>query len=99
MTDTATVTKLPARPEPVPEDKIHGLLNDSIAQIANGLIEQTEEFKKHADALQKQVVEAMADAKEGLRRFQEVGEKAAAEVRRGQEAIAKLSAGISKIGE
>jgi hypothetical protein len=97
MTDTATVTKLPARPEPVAEDKIHGLLNDSIEKIAQGWIDQLIEVRKNTEVLETQMLACVMQTKANIERLHDLGEQIAREAARGREVCAKLSEGVAQI--
>jgi hypothetical protein len=94
--ETARIEAL--RPDIAPfGDQVHGLLNDSIEKITQGWVDQLKAVKDNCDALERQVMTAMAQTKDSIAKLHELGNKVADEAKRGRELCEKLSAGVAEI--
>jgi len=102
------VSKLPAkhevakieaiRPDIAPfADQVHSLLNDSVEKIAQSWIDQLQAVKENCDALERQMLAAVAKTKENIAKLHELGNQVAEEAKRGRELCEQLSNGVAKI--
>ena len=86
------------RPEIAPfGDQVHNLLLESVGKIADQWIEQLTLLRKNADALEAQIIAAVAKTKADISSLHDLGMKVAAEARRGQEVCKQLSDGVEQI--
>ena len=84
-------------PAPAVTAQVHGLLNDSIEQIAGQWIDQLKVLRENATALEAQMLACVADVKANIERLHSLGAQVAEEATRGQQVIAELSSGIAQI--
>ena len=78
-------------------DQVHTLLLESVSKIADQWIEQLNILRKSADAMEAQIIAAVAKAKSDITALHELGLKVATEARRGQEVCRQLSDSVGKI--
>ena len=99
MEFSSNVTLLEAvKPDLAPlGDQVHNLLLDNVSKIADQWIEQLNILRKSADAMEAQIIAAVAKAKADITALHDLGTKVAAEARRGQEVCRQLSDSVAKI--
>jgi predicted component of type VI protein secretion system len=96
LTDVAKIEAI--RPDIAPfAEQVHDLLQDSITKIADGWVAELKAVKANCDALESQVLAAVAKTKDHVEKLHALGAQVAAEAQRGRELCEKLSEGIAQI--
>ena len=81
-----------------PVEQVHGLLNESIEQIAQSWINELTVLRENTVTLETQLLACVADVKAKIEDLHTLGAKVAAEAKRGQEVVTSAAKGIAQIG-
>ena len=76
---------------------MHDLLNASVEKIAQEWVEQLNELRENATALESQLMACVAQTKASINKLHELGQQVAEEAQRGKDVIAKVTGALDEI--